>query len=496
MSSPIKLPSLSEGMSSLLTAANHTESAENDHITGLFLNAICRYNYNCETKLPIETLTALAKSLAQVVEARQISSREISKLINGNYLNVRVFVENESLIKVFSKVIEKTLVSCKNGDPKDSSGKYRRTLLKLTSLAFDSETLANKGSSVCVGKKTYLIRLKVKKAEMYALDLSTKRLISKCAYLTVSRVFELMTNTIIVIKEPNVSDTKHIKKILQEKAIRKDLHRLQLAKKLPTKDLQIVPFSVIGIVRRNKNEPIPLISVQGGACLIEEKYDMDLTDQIYLWRNLNSDDKKLSFENRVGMCQMLLKNLEAFHANGYAHGDIKTDNILVKTLNDHNIAHIADLGDATNQTMILKDFEAFKLKPRGVYTQDWSLPADLERERITGTLRDPEQASELAIKYRQQRDVFALGLVITCILSGVQTPYELHSSDEYAHLIIPFPRLGLPRFEQSMKAIVPDDKYDELIAFTDRMVAHDPDNRLTAPQAVEEFNKIFEINYI
>jgi serine/threonine-protein kinase len=137
--------------------------------------------------------------------------------------------------------------------------------------------------------------------------------------------------------------------------------------------------NVVAVVDRGEHEGVPYMAqrfITGGS----------LEDRI-------KDGGPLSLRDAVSLCTQVADGLDALHAAGLIHRDVKPGNIL---LDDDGHAYITDFG-------LMKDREASVLTRPGqaLGSMDYMSPEQIRGEEVTG-----------------QADVYALGCVMIECLTG------------------------------------------------------------------------------
>jgi serine/threonine protein kinase len=137
--------------------------------------------------------------------------------------------------------------------------------------------------------------------------------------------------------------------------------------------------NVVAVVDRGEHEGVPYMAqrfITGGS----------LEDRI-------KDGGSLSLRDAVSLCTQVADGLDALHAAGLIHRDVKPGNIL---LDDDGHAYITDFG-------LRKDREASVLTRPGqaLGSMDYMSPEQIRGEEVTG-----------------QADVYALGCVMIECLTG------------------------------------------------------------------------------
>lgn len=455
-------------------------SAKNE-ITQLILNAIQECNSQTETALSSEQSASLAGRLGQIAVDNALIASDVTELLAKGYLKVNTFMEREGLVDVFAKVMNTSFERYDEKFPEDSVKYPRSTTLKVIAAAFDNQTIAQKGKSVVIDGEKFYCRLKAKRAELYAFNMDKRILIRQGEYLTAFSVMDLCRLEPIVLKKPNIVNSLHIDKMVNEKRIIKEIHSSLLKKHLPIDGIKATPYAMMGLAKKAKGDPNGETTAFNEIFLLEPQYDGELYDHIENWNATYDYEGDTCFITRFDVCRKLLNGLKAIHEAGYGHGDIKLENILVKTIDEVFIAHISDLGDASNPAMLMADPDEFRKRPIGVHSLLYNLPIDIVKGVKITEIEDLEEATAKAILYRQRRDVFAMGMVIATILSG-SMPFDENRNG--------YPDYHLPHFERPMRSIVSKDKFEPLKNLIWKMLDENSKTRISASLALEELNKI------
>lgn len=152
--------------------------------------------------------------------------------------------------------------------------------------------------------------------------------------------------------------------------------------------------------------PKALVNVQGGSNvtgLLMEKCDRDYFDDIYI---------KSSIDDRLMEMYQLLFGLSHLKQQGIVHGDIKPENILVKTVDRVKFVTLADFAGARNTKLA----QTAKDVSQGCKTDPYILSTDNSAEKLTN-----DKAT--MIELFQQKDVAAMGIVFYCVLSEGVYPF-------------------------------------------------------------------------
>lgn len=453
----------------------------NNEITKLFLISIQQFNKQPGSVLSDEAAASLSAKLTKIAIDNKLDANEVRGLLLNRYLQIETFIDNERLIPVFEQVMKDAFTRYDAQFPKGNWVYARTALAKVVSAAFDKISISQKGSIVGVDGHKFLVRLKVKRSELFAIDLSTEEDIDSGKFLIASNALDLIRFSKVAIKRRFTDDPNDNKKMCSEKRALKEIHRIATEKSLPANDIKSSPYAIFGMGYVDKGKPnAGIVQWNDQAGMIEEEYRCTLFDLL---------DSNITVRTRLLVCRQLLSGLVTIHATGYAHGDYKLENVLIKGFGEELQAHITDFADAISKSKILADPDSFKEDPVRGFTSYYCLQSDLEREWEDGRTLNIEEASDVVVSDRQQRDVFGLGIVIASILSGV-SPFA--NLDESAVLFSEgqYPDLDKQEFEEEMKKIVPADKFEALKDLIWSMLIRNPNNRLKAPEALAAFDKI------
>lgn len=453
----------------------------NNEITQLFLHAIQQCNKQPGSVLSAEAAKSLSAKFTKIAVDNKLDANEVRNLLTQRYLQIDTFVDNEHLVPVFEQVMKDTFTRYDTQFPNGFWTYPRTTLAKVISVAFDRVSIAQKGSIAGVDGRKFLVRLKPKKSELYAIDLSSETHIEDGKNLSVFSAYDLIHLSKIAIKRRRTDDKDVNKKLFDEKKAIKEIHRINQNTSLPTNDIKSIPYAIIGMGYQNKGTPdASIVEWSEDAGMIEEEYLSTLFDL------LNSN---VTVHTRLLVCRQLLSGLVAIHAAGYAHGDYKLENVLIKGFGEEVKAHITDFGDAISKSKILNNPKSFREDPVRGFTSYYCLQSDLKREWEDGQELGIEEASKVVVSYRQQRDVFGLGIVIASILSGA-SPFANMDESKVTFSDGSYPDLDKQEFEEEMNKIVPADKFEALKDLIWSMLLRNPNNRLKAPEALAAFDNI------
>ncbi len=164
-------------------------------------------------------------------------------------------------------------------------------------------------------------------------------------------------------------------------------------------------------------------------------------------RKLMIDHGALNPSRAVELLRQVALALDAAHARGLVHRDIKPGNILLTVRDGHEHAYLTDFGLAKRSDTLA----ALTVQGAMVGTVDYMAP-----EQVTG---EPSDA---------RTDIYALGCVFFEMLTG-KVPYERETSVAtlFAHVHDPPPRLESPLAEE----------YPEFMAVLERAMAKQPGDR-------------------
>ncbi len=164
-------------------------------------------------------------------------------------------------------------------------------------------------------------------------------------------------------------------------------------------------------------------------------------------RKLMIEHGALSPSRAVELLRQVALALDAAHASGLVHRDIKPGNILLTVRDGQEHAYLTDFGLAKRSDTLA----ALTVQGAMVGTVDYMAP-----EQVTG---DPSDA---------RTDIYALGCVFFEMLTG-KVPYERETSVAtlFAHVHDPPPRLESPLAEE----------HPEFMAVFERAMAKQPGDR-------------------
>jgi predicted Ser/Thr protein kinase len=150
----------------------------------------------------------------------------------------------------------------------------------------------------------------------------------------------------------------------------------------------------------------------------------------------------LSPERAVEVVEQVAAALDAAHAAGLVHRDVKPSNVLIELRKEGERAYLSDFGLMRE---VIEDAEITR-------THEW-----------VGTIdyASPEQLQGLALD--RHADVYALaGVLYTAVAGGRPFPRESPTATAWAHLNLPAPQLGghpLDRVIARGMAKRPEDRY-------------------------------------
>ena len=123
---------------------------------------------------------------------------------------------------------------------------------------------------------------------------------------------------------------------------------------------------------------------------------------------------KLSIPDRIDLFLGVCEGVQHAHQKGIIHRDLKPSNVLVTTRDDHPVPKIIDFGVAKAITRTLTD--------RTLHTEFGALVG-------TPEYMSPEQAEMTGLDVDTRTDVYALGVILYELLTGV-LPFETKSLRE------------------------------------------------------------------
>ena len=117
------------------------------------------------------------------------------------------------------------------------------------------------------------------------------------------------------------------------------------------------------------------------------------------------------------MCEQVLQAAEACHRAGFAHLDIKPENVMIK-------------GESNPEDLVLIDFgsaEPFRIAEYAETSEDYDPAADdrlVGIDRVSGTAL--YQSPEIALheKFSSRSDVWSVGILLYICITG-EAPYSL-----------------------------------------------------------------------
>ncbi|HUR93760.1 MAG TPA: serine/threonine-protein kinase [Gemmatimonadales bacterium] len=150
------------------------------------------------------------------------------------------------------------------------------------------------------------------------------------------------------------------------------------------------------------------------------------------------DEGRLPVPRAIGLTRQLLSALEAAHALGIAHRDIKPDNLLVVERDGHEVVKLVDFGLATN------DRAAIKLTTVG---SAFGTPEYISPEMAMGLAVDP------------RADLYSAGVVLFQMVTG-RLPFVMRETKALLHAHVydppPSPSSLVPqaRISPALEAII------------------------------------------
>lgn len=127
--------------------------------------------------------------------------------------------------------------------------------------------------------------------------------------------------------------------------------------------------------------------------------------------DLQSQEKGLSYNLKMGLCNDISQGLQALHICGVVHGDVKSENVLIFIANDDRmIAKVSDFG-----TAVVIDF-----------TPDGTLEDDPEYYLTAGTKlwMAPEASGPVKRSKLHLTDIYSFGLLAWRVLIDGANPFD------------------------------------------------------------------------
>jgi serine/threonine protein kinase len=156
-----------------------------------------------------------------------------------------------------------------------------------------------------------------------------------------------------------------------------------------------------------------------------------------------AQDSALTLTEKLGICGDIIAGLTALHTTDVAHGDVKSDNVLLFENPDRSWRYLAKLSDFGSIIPLFPPRN--ERSPRYLGTQPWNAPE----------VENQSEAWFLDSKGVLKCDAYSLGLTIMHVLSGVLQP-ELMSKgiDVREKALLSIERAGLPLKDQALMSEV------------------------------------------
>jgi serine/threonine protein kinase len=126
-------------------------------------------------------------------------------------------------------------------------------------------------------------------------------------------------------------------------------------------------------------------------------------DMFFFWSYLKEQDYSLSEEMLLKFAYWLTKNLQIIHSLGYAHRDIKLENIMMDI--ELKKFYILDFGLAVK----------FRKRNQKVYNAGTHILLAPERTRNISRSRGSILLRRGSIKYLPKNDIWSLGIILYCL---------------------------------------------------------------------------------
>jgi serine/threonine protein kinase len=185
----------------------------------------------------------------------------------------------------------------------------------------------------------------------------------------------------------------------------------------------------------------------------------------------NNHDFPLSWPARISIVNHILEGLNYLHTQGVIHGDIKPENILLKS----GVAKITDFGLSL---FVTDDVYHFSGTPR--YTPLEIMRAYLDNKDVLPEFRDVPFPYTIAV------DMYALG-VLMLALAHFDCPLNAHAYDVYhAKSTFAFFQYVFAAKREDVYAAFPEDTPEAVRSLIEACLLREPSERPTAESALSK----------
>ncbi len=272
----------------------------------------------------------------------------------------------------------------------------------------------------------------------------------------VCRVHEIATNQSLAFKIASSTRRNHTLSIQLEIANLKNIHK-NLSNRI--KQFEGIQDPVIADFELPENKIIGFLGTL---------YEIKLVD----WIN----DPTVTPTQRISCCKIFIKTYMALIHLDLWHGDIKTENIMLK----NNRPILIDWAGLLKYADAAQDYT----RP-GFYTRQYLSPSDFTKLIAMQSKKDALLKTEYILTAKRL-ELFAIGVVLYEILT---TKYPFVQEEHYPELkfTMPLTRKGI-----QIKPLHEKKYSNDIIHILKKMLAHDPENRFTPEETWTAWENIDE----